>query len=80
MITCRRSTEWIIKKEHGKLSVKGNLQLLSHLAICSFCRLFKSQSSLISQALSGSEARVTFQLSEKEKKEMLHSIQNKIIF
>lgn len=78
MITCRQSTEWIIKKEHGKLSVKENLQLLSHLAICSFCRLFKSQSLLITHALSKNERGETFHLTAEDKKELFRSIQNKI--
>ncbi len=78
MITCRQSTEWTIKKEQGKLSVKENLQMMSHLAICSLCRLFKSQNLFISQALSKNENGETFRLSAEDKKELLLSIQNKI--
>ena len=78
MITCKRSTEWVIKKEYKKLSVKENLQLLSHMAICSFCRLFQKQNSLISKALYKSESREIFQLTSEEKEDLLHSVQNKI--
>jgi hypothetical protein len=78
MITCKQSTEWVIKKEYKRLSVKENLQLLSHMAICSLCRLFQKQNSLISKTLYKSESREIFHLTSKEKKEMLHSVENKI--
>ncbi len=78
MITCKQSTEWVIKKEYKKLSVKENLQLLSHMAICSVCRLFQKQNSLIIKAFYKSESRKIFHLTSEEKKELLHSVQNKI--
>ena len=78
MINCKQSTEWVIKKEYQKLSAKENLQLLSHMAICSFCRLFKKQNSIITKAFNQSKSRQIFFLSSEEKKEMVHSIQNKI--
>ena len=78
MITCKQSTEWVIKKEHKRLSVKETLQLLSHMAVCSFCRLFQKQNSLVSKAFHKSERREIFHLTSNEKKELLHSVQNKI--
>ena len=70
MISCRQSTEWVIKKEQGKLSVKENLQLLSHLAICSFCRLFAKQSKFINKAFLNSKNLVPTSLSPAEKEEL----------
>ncbi len=78
MITCRQSTEWVIKKEHKKLSIKENLQLLAHMAICSYCRLFQKQSAVISKALSKNENREILHLTSEEKKDLEHSVQNKI--
>ncbi|MEO5782916.1 MAG: hypothetical protein ABIQ07_06580, partial [Ginsengibacter sp.] len=78
MITCKQSTEWVIKKEYKKLSVKENLQLLSHMTICSFCRLFQSQNLLISKALYASKSKEIFQLSAKEKNNLLQSVKNKV--
>ncbi len=74
MISCKQSTEFIIQKERGTLSIAKNLQLLSHLAICSFCRLFAQQSALLEKALSknNEEAEV---LTRLEKEELLRSIQ-----
>ena len=78
MITCKQSTEWVIKKEYKKLSVKENLQLMSHLAVCSFCRLFQEQDTLMSEALYKSGSRKLFQLTQEEKMKLFHSIQSKI--
>ncbi len=78
MISCKQSTEWVIKKEHKKLSIKENLQLLSHMAICSFCRLFQKQSSVINKALSKNESKEIFHLTSEEKKALKLSVQNKI--
>jgi hypothetical protein len=78
MINCRQSTEWVIKKEHGKLSVRENLQLLSHLAICRFCRLFAYQSSFINKAFDKSKGTDVLPFTAAEKEKLLRSVQNKI--
>lgn len=77
MISCKQSTQWVIQKEHGKLSIKQNLQLLSHLAICSFCRLFAKQSSLIDKAVFKSRNMEVLTLTAAEKEELLLSVLNK---
>ncbi len=79
MISCKKSTEWVIKREHGKLTVKQNLQLLSHLSICSFCRLLVDQSAFLNQAFSKNNTSAFTLLTEKEKEEMLNHVQNKIL-
>ena len=77
MISCKQSTEWVIQKDHGRLSIKQNLQLMSHLAICSFCRLFVKQSSLIDKALFKSRNIEVSTLAASEKEELLLSVMNK---
>ena len=78
MITCKQSTECVIKKEYKTLSIKENLQLLSHMAVCSLCRLFQKQNSIISKAVYKSEKRELFHLTSEEKKDLFYSVQNKI--
>ncbi len=78
MISCKQSTEWVIKKEYKRLSVKENLQLLSHMAICSVCRLFQSQNLFINKALYASKSNEIFHLSAKEKNDLFQSVKNKI--
>lgn len=46
-ITCKKATFLSSKKEEGKLSWIEKIQLRSHMAICSFCRLFEQQSKII---------------------------------
>ncbi len=77
MISCKQSTEWVLKKEDGHLSVKENIQLMSHLAICSFCRLFSRQSLLINKAYKNKNVE-GHHLTTEEKEELWHSVQNKI--
>ncbi len=78
MITCKQSTEWVIKKEHKNLSVKENLLLLSHMAICSYCRLFQKQSAAISKTFSKIENKEIFKVTSEEKKDMKLFVHNKI--
>lgn len=78
MITCKQSTKWVIKKEYKKLSVKENLQLLSHMAICSFCRLFARQNTLINKSLHKNERMEALRLTSEDKKDLIHFVQNKI--
>ncbi len=78
MSTCRQSTEWVIKKENNELSVKENLQLLSHMAICSFCRLFARQNTLINKSLHKNERMEALRLTSEDKKELIRYFQNMI--
>ena len=78
MITCKQATEWIIKKEQGKLSAKQHIQMLPHLAICSMCRLFETQSSLISKAVGYNTYPKETHLSNDEKKELIHSVKKRL--
>lgn len=78
MISCRQSTEWVVKKADEKLSVKQNLQLLSHLAICSFCRFFNQQNELIDKAVYKNVQMQSPFLGINDKEEIYQSVQAKI--
>lgn len=77
MISCLKSTEWIIKKEQGALSLKGNVQLQAHLAICRACSLFEHQSQYINKAFGASNATQDSLLNVTEKENLLRSIKEK---
>lgn len=47
MITCKRASFLVTKKEEGKIGIIELMQLQMHLSICSLCRLFEKQSWLI---------------------------------
>jgi hypothetical protein len=46
-ITCKQATEYILKKEEGRLTLRQRYHLWRHLAVCTFCRLFQKQNKLI---------------------------------
>lgn len=49
MITCKKATYLISKKEEGKLLFTEKIQLHLHLLMCSLCRLFEKQSLFIAK-------------------------------
>jgi hypothetical protein len=50
-ITCKEATDFISRKEEGKLVWWKQWQLAQHLAICSLCRLFDVQSRQIAESM-----------------------------
>lgn len=51
MLSCQKATELIDKKSVAGLSVKENLQLQMHTAICDGCKAYQNQSKLIDELL-----------------------------
>jgi anti-sigma factor ChrR (cupin superfamily) len=49
MLNCKEATLLMAKKEEGKLSFIGKLQLSMHTSMCSFCRKFEKQTKQISK-------------------------------
>jgi len=43
MISCKKATYLLSKKEEGKLTLLDKLRLRGHLTICSWCRRFEQQ-------------------------------------
>lgn len=77
MVTCQRSTEWIVRKEQEKLSFKQKLQLVSHLAVCKACRLFAQHNDLINKALNKSRNQEVHALTVTEKEALVSQIQQR---
>ncbi len=78
MINCRQATELVIKKEHEKLPLKDRVNLLTHLAVCRFCRMFASQSSLIDRVFHKGKNIDNSHLTATEKEELIVSVRNKL--
>jgi hypothetical protein len=66
-ITCKQATEYIVKKEEGKVTARQRFLLWRHLAICSLCRLFQVQNKIIVKSLSAPFAEDDTTLSEQDK-------------
>jgi len=72
-ISCKKATYLVSKKEEGKLNLIERIQLRSHMAICSLCRLFEEQSKLIAKHAKHMHNEPT--LSEDQKKKMEQALE-----
>ncbi len=50
-ITCKSASEYIVRKEEGKISFKQRIQLFIHLIECSLCKRFSKQNKPINLLL-----------------------------
>ncbi len=51
MLSCRKATELMEKKQHAGLSLMEKLKLKVHAKVCNGCREYSSQSKLMEKAL-----------------------------
>jgi hypothetical protein len=49
MLNCKEATFLMGMKEEGKLPLMGRLKLTMHTSMCSFCKRFEQQNSIIKQ-------------------------------
>lgn len=74
MITCKEATNFISRKEEGRLSFKQRIQLMLHLGICSFCKLFYRQNKVIIKNASQIDEYTSASLSHEEKESMINKL------
>lgn len=74
-ITCKQATEFIVKRDEGKLSLKGRLQLWLHMGVCGFCKLFALQTKLIAKNSRHMHEHITDTLTDKDKEAIVASLQ-----
>ena len=73
-ITCKQATEYIIKKEEGRVTATQRFQLWRHLAICSLCKFFYNQNRVMATALSKETVPDDVTLSAEEKESIVKAI------
>lgn len=56
MITCKQATDFISKKEEGKLTLKQRYQLRLHTMLCILCRLFYRQNKVMITSLKNTDS------------------------
>ena len=49
MISCKKATYLLSKKEENRLSLLDRIRLKSHLALCYICRRFEEQTQIITR-------------------------------
>ena len=74
-ITCKQATEFIIKKEEGKLTLKKHVQLWLHMGVCGLCKLFASQSRFISKNSEHLHEHLAESLSAADKEQMITTLE-----
>lgn len=67
MISCKKATLLVSKKEEKRLSWLEKWQLRAHMALCSVCRRFEEQSSFIGRMARQIHVHETLPDASKEK-------------
>lgn len=66
-ITCKSATEYIVKKEEGKITIKQRVLLFIHLIECKLCKRFNIQNRLLNKVLVNKvEQNATLSSDQKE--------------
>jgi hypothetical protein len=75
MISCKKATFLITKKESDPIAFTEKFQLMIHLMLCRFCRLFEKQSKLIDSLAHHLHEHQHESLSEIKKEHILKQLQ-----
>lgn len=79
MISCKKATYLICKKEEVQLSFLEKVKLQLHLSICKFCRLFKLQTTFIDKnAVHSNEHIGNLHLPDSAKEKISQVLKNAI--
>ena len=73
MLSCKEAVTLILKKEEGNISFLQQVRLWRHFAICSLCRIFSKQNTLINNAIK-QRPSTKLTLTEKEKHNIINNI------
>ncbi len=79
MLSCKKATELIEKKQVVKLSAKETIQMKMHTTVCEACRSYQNQSFLLEKALDQwfqSRKQHEAKLSESVKDHILLQLKN----
>ncbi|MFL9481447.1 hypothetical protein ACI6Q2_01635 [Chitinophagaceae bacterium LWZ2-11] len=76
MITCKKATYLLSKKEERKLSFLEKIQIKMHVTVCSLCRLFEQQTWLIGKNAPHTHEHSNIKLSEEAKQRIARLLEN----
>jgi hypothetical protein len=78
MISCKEATNYISRKEEGKLSIRQRWQLWQHLIVCTFCRLFYQQNKTIVKNIPHLEEHSHTSLTSQQKESLIKALESSI--
>ncbi|MCU0439965.1 MAG: hypothetical protein MUC49_18930 [Raineya sp.] len=77
LLTCKKATELVEKKQNKRISFVENIQLKLHIWICKACAIYEKQSKIIQSFLHKiSSNQATQKLSEESKKKILENLKD----
>ncbi|KOY85669.1 hypothetical protein AD998_05450 [bacterium 336/3] len=77
LLTCKKATELVEKKQNKRISFKENIQLKLHLWICKACAVYEKQSKIIQSFLQKvTQKNISEKLSEESKKKILENLKD----
>ena len=76
MISCKEATDFISRKEEGKLSLRQRWHLWQHLAICKFCKYFYKQNKIIAETAGHLQEHPDAKLTAEEKESLIKALEN----
>ena len=75
MMSCKKASFLIAKKEERKLSLGERIHLAMHLSMCEFCKAFEKQSAYISKQ--AKHFHSTAELSPESKSQIAKALEQK---
>ena len=77
MLSCKETSELIIKKDTEELKFYDRMRLMMHLSMCKFCSLFEKQNDFINSNIKALDDNVVKEFPEDSKSRIFDNLKNK---
>lgn len=77
MLSCKETSELIIKKETEDLKLYDRIRLMMHISMCKFCSLFEKQNVFINSNIRALDDNVIHEFPEDSKARVYNNLGNK---
>ncbi len=77
MLSCKETSELIIKKDTEELKFYDRMRLMMHLSMCKFCSLFEKQNDFINSNIKALDDNVVKEFPEDSKVRIYDNLKSK---
>ncbi len=77
MLSCKETSELIIKKDTEELKFYDRMRLMMHLSMCKFCSLFEKQNEFINSNIKALDDNVVKEFPEDSKVRIYDNLKSK---
>lgn len=77
MLSCKDTSELIIKKHVEKLKFYDRIRLMLHLSMCKFCSLFEKQNDFIDANIKALDDNIAIDFPKDAKAKIYSNLKNK---